>query len=253
MRPASFDASALRRHLRQRKLADLPELKRVLGTDTDLTVFRKLRQLDYLASYTHRGRFYTLTEIARFDDHGLWSHEAVWFSRYGTLLSTVESFVNASANGYYASELADALHAEVQQPLRHLVQLQRLSRIEVDGQFLYTAIDSGQHRMQTRARRSAQAVPVAVHAAALQLSPDELKAAILLFYSLLDEQQRRLFAGLESIRLGHGGDTLLGDFLGLDVHTVARGRQQLLDGNVVGGRTRRAGGGRIATEKKRRT
>jgi hypothetical protein len=37
-----------------------------------------------------------------------------------------------------------------------------------------------------------------------------------------------LFAGLESIRLGHGGDTLLGDFPGLDVHTVARGRQQLL-------------------------
>ena len=34
------------------------------------------------------------------------------------------------------------------------------------------------------------------------------------YYGLLDEQQRRLFAGLESIRLGHpGGDTLLGDFL----------------------------------------
>jgi len=66
--------------------------------------------------------------------------------------------------------------------------------------------------------------PVAVHSTDLQASPDELKAAILLFYGLLDEQQRRLFAGLESIRLGHGGDTLLGDFLGLDVHTVARGR-----------------------------
>ena len=43
---------------------------------SNLTVFRKLKHLGYLASYTHRGRFYTLTEIARFDDHGLWSHEA---------------------------------------------------------------------------------------------------------------------------------------------------------------------------------
>jgi len=42
-----------------------------------------------------------------------------------------------------------------------------------------------------------------------------------------DEQQRRLFAGLESIRVGHGGDTLLGDFLGLDAHTVCSWRQQL--------------------------
>jgi hypothetical protein len=34
--------------------------------------------------------------------------------------------------------------------------------------------------------------------------PPRLKAAILVFYSLLDEQQRRLFAGLESIKLGRG-------------------------------------------------
>jgi hypothetical protein len=72
----------------------------------------------------------------------------------------------------------------------------------------------------------------------------------LLFYSLLDEQQRRLFAGLESIKLGHGGDSVLAEFLGLDPHTVARGRQQLLDQNVTTGRTRRSGGGRSRVEKK---
>jgi hypothetical protein len=253
MRPATFDASTLRQHLRRHKIADLAELKQVLGTDTPLTVFRKLKQLDYRASYTHRGCFYTLAEIARFDERGLWSHEAVWFSRYGTLLATVEAFVNRSSNGYYASELADELHAEVHEPLRHLVQQQRLSRMEIEGQFLYTAIDSPQRHNQTLARRSAEAVPLAVRSEALQLSPDELKAAILLFYGLLDEQQRRLFAGLESMRLGHGGDTLLSDFLGLDVPTVARGRQQLFDRDVIGGRMRRAGGGRTPTEKKRPT
>ena len=68
MRPATFNPSVLRRHLRRQKIADLNELKRVLGTDTSLTVFRKLKQLDYRASYTHRGRFHTLAEIARFDD-----------------------------------------------------------------------------------------------------------------------------------------------------------------------------------------
>lgn len=253
MRPTRFAPSVLRQHLRHHRIANLPDLKRVLGTDVNLTVFRKLKHLGYLASYTHRGRFYTLTEIARFDDHGLWSHEGVWFSRQGTLLATVEAFVNQSSHGYYSPELADALHAHVQEPLRHLVQQQRLGRTEVEGQFLYTALDSARRRQQTLARRSAQALPLAVHAAALQLSPDELKAAVLLFYGLLDEQQRRLFAGLESLRVGHGGDTLLADFLGLDAHTVARGRQQLLDQNVVSGRTRRAGGGRTPTEKKRQT
>ena len=87
-------------------------------------------------------------------------------------------------------------------------------------------------------------------ASALQVAPEELKAAILLFYSLLDEQQRRLFAGLESMKLGHGGDSVLAAFLGLDAHTVARGRQQLLDQQVTTGRTRRSSGGRTRIEKK---
>ena len=85
------------------------------------------------------------------------------------------------------------------------------------------------------------------------MSPDELHAAILLFYSLLDEQQRRLVAGLESIKLGRGGDTILATFLHLDPHTVARGRQQLLDHDVVPERIRRMGGGRPPVEKKRPT
>jgi len=117
-------------------------------------------------------------------------------------------------------------------------------------EFLLRAPESRQSRDQLRTRQTASAVPLVADTSALQVSPDELKAAILLFYSLLDEQQRRLFAGLESIKLGHGGDTILAEFLGLDAHTVARGRQQLLDRNVSPGRTRRSGGGRKPVEKK---
>jgi hypothetical protein len=250
MRPLSFDSQILRKYLMHRKIATLPELKGALGTSADLTVFRKLKLLDYLSSYTHRGRFYALRQTARFDDAGLWSHEAVWFSRYGTLVSTIESFVNLSAGGCFADELADRLHVEVQDPLHDLVRAERLRRSLVAGRFLYTSADGRQARDQLRARQTAQAVPLVADASALQVSPDELKAAILLFYSLLDEQERRLFAGLESIELGHRGDSILAEFLGLDSHTVARGRQQLLDQNVSTGRTRRAGGGRKPVEKK---
>jgi hypothetical protein len=250
MRTLSFDPQALRKHLRRHKIATLPELKSVLGTTADLTVFRKLKLLDYLSSYTHRGRYYALRETTRFDSAGLWSHDAVWFSCYGTLVSTIEAFVNQSPRGWFADELADTLHAEVQDPLHDLVRAERLRRSAVAGRFLYTSADSRQARHQLRTRQTAQSVPLVADASALQVAPDELKAAILLFYSLLDEQQRRLFAGLESMRLGHGGDSILAEFLGIDPHTVARGRQQLLDQNVTPGRTRRSGGGRKRIEKK---
>jgi hypothetical protein len=84
------------------------------------------------------------------------------------------------------------------------------------------------------------------------LIPDELRAAIVLFFSLLDEQQRRLYAGLEALKTGRGGDTLIAELLGLDVSTVAKGRRQLLSEDIEIDRSRKIGGGRKPSEKKRR-
>ena len=109
MRPLAFSPDSLRKLLLHDKIATLPDLKRALGTDVDLTVFRKLKELDYLTSYSHGGRFYTLREIARFGADGLWSCTPAWFSRYGTLLATAEAFIRSSAAGYFAEELSAIL------------------------------------------------------------------------------------------------------------------------------------------------
>ena len=251
MRPVSFRSDDLRSLLLRNKMATLDELKQALGTPVNVTVFRKLKPLDYLTSYSHRGRYYALLEIARFDDNGLWSQAGVWFSRFGTLLATAEAFVNRSPRGYFAHDLARALHVEVQDALHQLAQQGRVSRQIVSGLYLYVAIDPTLQRGQLLTRRTVEAVPTLVDTSRLQVSEEELKAAILLFYSLLDEQQRRLYAGLESLKSGRGGDRQLADFLGLDAHTVARGRQQLLTQDVEVDRTRRAGAGRKRVEKKR--
>jgi hypothetical protein len=226
-------------------------LKLALGTSVDVTVFRKLKPLDYVTSYSHRGRYYSLRQVARFDDHGLWSQEEVWFSRFGTLLATAEGFVHRSPRGYFADELAPLLHVEVQDALHQLTQQGRVSRQIVSGRYLYTAIDLTVQRRQLLARRTVEFLPTVVDPSVLEVAPEEAKAAILLFYSLLDEQQRRLYAGLESLKLGRGGDRQLADFLDLDPHTVARGRYQLLSQDVEVDRARKAGAGRKRVEKKR--
>jgi hypothetical protein len=251
MRPLSFHSDELRSLLLRSKTATLDDLKQALGTTVDVTVFRKLKPLDYLTSYSHRGRYYTLREIARFDDKGLWPQADVWFSQYGTLLDTAESFVNRSPRGYFAEELARALHVAVQDALHQLAQQRRVTRQVISGLYLYTASDRAIQQGQLLTRRQVEAVPTVVDASVLEVSEAELKASILLFYSLLDEQQRRLYAGLESLKLGRGGDRNLADFLGLAPHTVARGRQQVLAQDVEVDRARRTGGGRKPVEKKR--
>src|SRR6478672_8852702 len=109
MRPLAFSPDSLLKLLLRDKIATLPDLKRALGTDVDLTVFRKLKELDYVTSYSHGGRFCTLREIARFSTDGLWSCTPAWFSRYGTLLATAEAFIRSSVAGYFAKELSAIL------------------------------------------------------------------------------------------------------------------------------------------------
>jgi hypothetical protein len=244
MRPLFYRSDNLRGLLLSNQMATLGEMKQALGTSVDVTVYRKLKPLGYLASYSHRGRYYTLREIARFDDHGLWSRDEVWFSHFGTLLATAEGFVNHSPGGYFADELARALHVEVQDALRHLAQQHRVTREIVSGRYLYTAADRAIRSGQLTTRRIVEAVPAVAVASVPEVSEDQWKASVWLFYSLLDEQQRRLYAGLESLKLGRGGDRQLADFLHLDTRTVARGRQQLLARDVAVDRARRTGGGR---------
>src|SRR5271170_641152 len=121
MRPAVFSADVLRRLLHRNHIATLPQLKQLLGTEADITVFRKLKELSYRTSYSHRGSFYTLDELATFDEQGLWSFHSVWFSRCGTLVATAEDLVQRSAAGCFAAELQDLLHVPVKEPLLQLV------------------------------------------------------------------------------------------------------------------------------------
>lgn len=252
MRPVTFSANALRQFLRRNRIATLPQLKQVLGTEADITVFRKLKELSYHTSYSHRGRFYTLDEIADFDEQGLWRFRSVWFSRHGTLLNTTEAFVNQAPAGYFTAELQDLLHLPVKESLLHLVRQSRITRQEVSHLYLYCASDSQQRRQQLLARQARLEQPsVATSGVRAAEISDELRAGIILFSSLLDEQQRRLYAGLESLKLGRGGDHQIAEFLQLDPHTVAKGRRQLMAQDVEVDRVRKVGGGRKPVEKKR--
>jgi hypothetical protein len=247
----TFTPQVLRSFLQRKQIATLEELKQALGTTSTMTVFRKLKTLGYRTSYSHRGKYYTLAENPQFDEQGLWSCRAVWFSRDGNLRATAQRFVEEAPAGFIASELQAVLNVEVKQTLLQLYQGKAVERREVEGVYVYFSRGAGRQREQ-RLRREVQpaAWEMGESAVGAELSP-ELKAAIILFYSLLDERQRRLYAGLEAHKVGHGGDRKIAKFLELDVHTVARGRRELLGGEVERQRVRQAGGGRKKTEKKR--
>jgi hypothetical protein len=245
---ARYDPSELVRFLEKNTIGTMEDFKKSLGTTVDLTVFRKLQPLGYRSSYSHHGKYYTLDRLASFDEAGLWTVTPARFSRYGTLLATVRHFVESSEWGYGARELQERLGVSVKEPLLKLVREHRLNRELVAGVYVYGSQDSARAQAQW-ARRRDQATE--------SLLPmegsggPEIQAAVILFCSLLNEKQRRCYAGLESMKLGLGGDRRLSELLKIDAQTVARGRRDLLEGNLDIERIRRPGGGRKPLEKKR--
>jgi hypothetical protein len=219
---------------------------RCLGTDVRKTVFRKLSEIEYQTSYSHRGKYYALKSCCKFDDLGLWHLDDIWFSVFETLLETARQFVEHSDAGYSTDELSRLLHVSAKQALLQLQIREFLIRQKFAGKFVYFSADDSLRRKQVLVRGSGLESWKEV---GRDLLAHEVKAAIILFFSLLDERQRRLFVGMEAIRTGKS-DAKISEFFGLDPHTVAKGREELLDRDIDFKRLRKAGGGRRKQEKK---
>lgn len=249
MKPIQYTTEKLVALFHERLVLTLPEIKNILHTNSTMTVHRKLRSLDYQASYSHSGRYYTLKEIAEFDRNGLWEFNHIYFSKHGKLAATIEYLVNASSAGYFASELKQLLNVVVLNELKKLHHEGKLKRKQIGREFLYLSnfIDSIQ--LQRREEHIQHAVSMDVSASSVEKNRFAEEEHLLAFLSVLDEKQRRLFLGFESLRLGYGGDKAMSKLSGIDVRTIAKGRQELLRHDISVERVRKAGAGRPTFKK----
>lgn len=249
MKTTSFPVESLLSVFKKQKIATISELKEALGSNCSMTVFRKLRELEYITSCSHSGKFYSLSRIARFDHMGLWVFNSVLFSYYGTLAETLKALIEKSNNGYTAAELEEILCVKPNGPLIELIGKKKIKREKISGVYVYFSKSNTQKKQQELVRKESMD-----HLESISFAPDvllnEIKAAIILFYSMLDEKQRRLYAGLESLRVAHGGDRRIAELLALNEKTVAKGRKELLEGEIAIDSTRRKGGGRKTIQKK---
>lgn len=139
----------------RKPVADLTELKRALRASSR-TVFRVLEGIGYLTSYSHARRYYTLKNIPRFDEDGLWIHGAVLFSKDGTLRATIVRLVTEASAGKTHAELQDKLRLRVHDTLLDLIVDKQIRRAEFDHLYLYVSSDAARARVQIEARRHMQ-------------------------------------------------------------------------------------------------
>lgn len=138
--------------LRRRRVVALGDLFEALGTRSRMTVFRRLREVGYRTSFTHRGQYYTLAEFPEFDEWGLWFQGDIGFSRNGTLKETIAVQVEQAPEGRTHGELAHLLRVRVHNPLLDLLHEGRIGRERYRGQHLYVSADANRAAEQVRQR-----------------------------------------------------------------------------------------------------
>ena len=126
---------------------------------TERTVFRALKEMDYLSSYSHAGKFYTLRTIPSFNSNGLWFHHDVGFSKYGNLRSTIIVFVKEAPAGYTHEELQAILQLRVHNTLADLVRANLINREQVDAVYVYVDANPKTAKTQIEKRRVMVEVP----------------------------------------------------------------------------------------------
>jgi hypothetical protein len=160
---------ALRRLFRRQPVTELSDLLRVLKTRSRMSVFRRLKVLGYLSSFTHAGRCYTLIEVARFDQWGLWFHRGVGFSRAGTLKATVVELVDGSSVGMTPKELLALLKLPVPNSLyntlHELSDSGRVRRQKLAGLRLYLSAEAkrAEEQLAQRQEQTAPQLPPPAH------------------------------------------------------------------------------------------
>jgi hypothetical protein len=138
--------------LRRRRVVELRDLFEALGTRSRMTVFRRLREVGYRTSFTHRGQYYTLAELPQLDAWGVWFHGDIGFSRSGTLKETIAVQVEQAPEGRTHGELSHLLRVRVHNPLLELVHEGRIGRERYRGQHLYVSADADRAAEQVRQR-----------------------------------------------------------------------------------------------------
>ncbi len=112
------------------------QLKKALNSKSSMTIFRKLKQLDYLSSCSHSGKYYTLKHIPNFDQIGLWFHKSILFSLYCSLSETVRNLVEKSSDGYSALELEKLLKVKPNEVLLKLIDEKFILRKKIEGNYI---------------------------------------------------------------------------------------------------------------------
>lgn len=143
----------IRKLLQSKTVMSLKQIRHEIPDRPRSSLFRDLKKVDLLTSYSHAGQYHALKSMVKFNPNGLWFYEQVAFSKYGTLKNTLVEMISNSPAGMTHKELKALLRIQVQNSLTHLIKTKLLQRrLSPEKVFVYLNNDEIQAQRQWQKR-----------------------------------------------------------------------------------------------------
>jgi len=144
---SSIDVTELKELFKKNIVMDIEDLMKKTSSSR-ITVFRNLKDIGYTTSYNRNGKYYTLLEIAKFDESGIFDHKGILFFRDGGIQELVIKKIDSSEKGYTAEELSNKIRTRVSNQLHQFVRKGLIIRKKYADFYVYYSIDDSTQQKQ---------------------------------------------------------------------------------------------------------
>ncbi len=142
--------AVLGKHFRQKKIATIKDIMLLINAKNNMGVYRRLKEIDYVSSFSNSGMYYTLKTVTDFNSSGLSFINEVGFSLYGNLKQTLIHLIEESESGKTHQELEIQLKINLKNSLHNalldLVRSKKISRIAPSNSHVYLYVSVHENR-----------------------------------------------------------------------------------------------------------
>ena len=143
--------SELRELFKKNIVMDIDDLQK-LTSSSRITVLRHLKEIGYITSYNKNAKYYTLLEVAKFNETGIFNHKGILFFRNGGIRELVIKEIESSEKGYTSEELNTKIGTRVSVQLHQFVRKNLITRRKYSSFYVYYSIDESTQKKQVNNR-----------------------------------------------------------------------------------------------------
>lgn len=147
MKYAPITPTELKELFKKNIVLDMDDLLRKTGSSRT-TILRRLKDIGYLTSYDHNGKYFALPEYLKFDESGLFEYKGIHFFKNGGLQELIINQINLSEKGYNAEELSSKIKTRAGNQLRLFTRKGIIIRKKYSDAYIYFSVDETYQQKQ---------------------------------------------------------------------------------------------------------